>query len=100
MTHSSASVVRGCLLALALLVALGGMHSAVAADGPQTVTFQCLGLPQYFNVPPGVTQITVHAEGAGAGSQGSGGPGKGGVVNATLAVVPGHMLQIDVGCRG
>ena len=97
---TSVIVVRACLLAL-VLAGLGRVQPAVAADGPQSVTFGCLGIPQYFNVPPGVTEITVHAEGAAGGSQGgSGGPGKGAIVTATLTVVPGHTLEIDVGCRG
>ena len=97
---TSVIVVRACLLAL-VLAGLGRVQPAVAADGPQSVTFGCLGIPQYFNVPPGVTGITVHAEGAAGGSQGgSGGPGKGAIVTATLTVVPGHTLEIDVGCRG
>src|SRR5712692_3472445 len=74
-----------------VLAGLGRVQPAVAADGPQSVTFGCLGIPQFFNVPPGVTEITVHAEGAAGGSQGgSGGPGKGAIVTATLTVVPGH----------
>src|SRR5881296_1439049 len=97
---TSVIVVRACLLAL-VLAGLGRVQPAVAAAGPQSVTFGCLGFPQYFNVPPGVTQITVHAEGAAGGDQGrAGGPGHGGIVNATLTVVPGHTLEIDVGCRG
>src|SRR5262245_33011060 len=91
------TVLTACLLASVLV----GLSPAQPAGAPQSVTFGCLGFPQYFNVPPGVTQITVHAEGASGGSQGqSGNPGNGAKLDATLTVVPGHTLQIDVGCRG
>src|SRR5438045_492167 len=83
--------------ALALLVPAEGQ----SASDSQTVTFGCLGFRQFFSVPPGVTQITVHAEGAG-GSNSSGykgSPGKGGTLDASLTVVPGHTLAVDVACQ-
>jgi hypothetical protein len=64
----------------------------------QTVEYGCLGRPEPFGVPPGVTQLTIEAEGA-AGTATTGTPGRGGTVRGTLAVSPGDLLTIDVGCR-
>ena len=100
---ASTAAVRVVLAVLAGIVLglLGSAQPAAAADGPQTASLGCLGFSQYFNVPPGVTQLTLHLAGA-AGADGGGGdgsPGKGATLNATLTVVPGHTLRIDVGCR-
>jgi hypothetical protein len=64
----------GLLVILALLLAgFGAVQAAAAADvGPQTVTFTCEGFPQEFDVPPGVRQISVTAQGAAGGSDAGG----------------------------
>jgi hypothetical protein len=84
---------------LALLVPAEGL----AASGPQAVTFGCLGFRQFFSVPPGVTQITVHAEGSAGATLSSGwmrgSPGNGGSLDGSLTVVPGHTLAVDVACQ-
>jgi hypothetical protein len=49
------------------VVGLGPGQSRPALAADSTVTFGCLGFPQFFSVPPGVTQITVNAEGAAGG---------------------------------
>src|SRR5262249_17851425 len=77
-------------------------QAAMAANGPQTATFGCLGVSQYLNVPPGVTQITVQLAGAaGQGGTGSdvGKGGLGGALDGTLSVTPGQTLRVDVGCE-
>ena len=100
---ASTAAVRVVLAVLAGIAVglLGHAQTAAAADGPQRASFECLGFSQHFNVPPGVTQLRLHLAGAagadGGGNDGS--PGKGATLNATLTVVPGHTLRIDVGCR-
>ncbi|MGD9891790.1 MAG: glycine-rich protein [Dehalococcoidia bacterium] len=64
----------------------------------QRVDYGCSGRPEPFSVPPGVTQLTIEAEGA-AGSDSTSTGGHGGVVRGTLAVTPGDLLTIEVGCR-
>src|SRR5262252_7325919 len=69
-----------------------------AAPSPQSVAFSCVGFPETFNVPPGVTEITVNLAGAGGASGGGGGAG--GTISGVLSVTPGHTLRITVGCQG
>ncbi len=78
-----------------LRLALPAGASAIA----QTFTFT--GAAQAFTVPAGVTQITVDALGGQGGSSGSGAAGGlGGRANATIAVTPGEVLQVNVGGQG
>ena len=91
---------------VAILLAISASPIALPAyaapPGPQAVAFQCLGIPQYFVVPPGVTQITVDAAGSSGNPDFSydtgGAPGHGGTVHASLTVTPGDTLTISVGC--
>lgn len=65
-----------------------------------STTFTASGTTtQWFQVPAGVTTITVDAVGAEGGSlaPSSGTPGKGGRVKCDLAVTPGQWLYIKVG---
>jgi hypothetical protein len=79
---------------------VGGTQAAMAANGPQTATFGCLAVSQYLNVPTGVTQMTVHLEGAaGEGGTGNGSGGLGATLDGTLSVTPGDTLRVDVGCQ-
>ena len=68
-------------------------------------TFNCTGAPQSFVVPLCVTSVTVEAWGAGGGGGGidtyTGSPGGGGAyATAVLAVTPGQILTVIVGCGG
>jgi hypothetical protein len=78
---------------------------ACIAGGPQTETFTAAGADT-FDVPSGVTSITVEAWGAGGGggaggSSGDGGEGGGGGFSrATLAVTALETLNIYVGGGG
>ena len=67
---------------------------------PTTLTFNYTGSIQSFIVPPGVTSISVDAQGAqggiGTGSY-TGSGGLGGRVRATVSVAPGAVLNIFVG---
>ncbi len=62
-----------------------------------TVNFGCTGGSQNWVVPPCVTSLNVTVEGA----QG-GGPlgGNGAVLTATITVIPGQVIAINVGCSG
>lgn len=61
---------------------------------PQTVTFNYTGAAQTWTVPPCVYNISVSVKGA----QGGGPGGLGAtVLNPTIAVTPGQVLQINVG---
>src|SRR5262245_61324727 len=102
---------------LAFLGAVAVLLAARAGDGPvsavhaqgaveQSVEYGCTGRPEPFGVPPGVTQLQIEAEGA-AGNErlgasrlvaGHGRTGRGGRVTGTLAVTPGALLTVTVGC--
>ena len=71
--------------------------SAVAQQQPTVLTtFECLGIPQEFVVPTGVTTISMFMAGAsGGGSTGGGG----GSIAGTMNVTPGNVLTVTVGCR-
>ena len=96
---------RALRVTLSLVVGLAAWglvatQAAMAANGPQTATFGCLEIPQYLNVPPGVTQMTVDLAGAaGGGGGGNGNPGLGATLDGTVSVIPGHTLLVDVGCQ-
>ncbi|MFN8513990.1 MAG: glycine-rich protein [Chloroflexia bacterium] len=95
---------RGALIALLAILSIaatgfGGIAPTTrAADGPQSVTFNCLGAPQYFSVPPGVTSITVSARGASGRNGNNDSPGLGATIQGTMTVVPGQTYTIAVGC--
>lgn len=89
-----------------LLMSLFLLDAAPVRAQQNTVDYQCLGLPQYFSVPPGVTQITAIVNGSGGESdsdavgnaQGGGSGGKGAKITATVNVTPGQLLKLDIGC--
>jgi hypothetical protein len=59
--------------AVALVAAAVPAAQAVAATPAQagtaqSVSFACMGFPQYFNVPPGVTTLVFDAAGGGGGN--------------------------------
>ena len=72
----------------------------------QISSFIYTGAVQYYTVPTGVTSVGVDAKGAAGGQDGGLSslgvttPGKGGRVQATLAVTPGTVLNIYVGGQG
>lgn len=86
-----ASVVSGALTAVEVVPA--------GADVPTgSVTFSHSGAAQAWTVPEGVTSVAVDVFGAQGGHPLYGGPG--GRVEATLAVSPGEVLQVNVGGQG
>jgi hypothetical protein len=82
--------------------------AANAADPPQTLVFVCTGATQTWVVPTGVTSVTFDVFGAAGGHLVDprfpdlvfGNGGRGGEVKATLAVVPGQVFALQVGCAG
>jgi len=71
--------------------------SSFFAQAQQTATFNYIGSPQTWTVPPCVYSIQVDVRGAkGGGANG----GNGARVLATLAVTPGQILNIYVGGTG
>ncbi len=87
-------------LLVVLLVSSHWTERAVlTGGGPTTVTFTYTGGPQSFTVPPGVTSLSIDAQGA-EGGGGPGAPGLGGDATATIAVASGDAVQVMVGGRG
>ena len=77
-------------------VGVGATPSAASDSYEKMTTFECLGVPQDFVVPKGVTSIYASVTGAsGGGDRG----GKGGEVISTIKVTPGELLTVTVGCR-
>ena len=78
--------------------------SGITNTIPLTATFSYSGGTQTWTVPAGVTSITVDASGASGGGAYTSSdittPGNGGRVQATLAVVPGQVLTLNVGGAG
>jgi YVTN family beta-propeller protein len=105
------------LAALTAITAIGGLPLGPLADEPvgavppgslfESEMFGYTGSPQSFTVPPGVTNVTIVAQG-GSGGNGnseqigvsSGAGGLGAVVTSDLPVKAGEKLQILVGGAG
>jgi hypothetical protein len=78
---------------------------AAPASAATSATFSCTGVAQTWTVPAGVDTVTVTAFGASGGSGGGmtttpAPGGLGGETSASLAVTPGEVLQLNVGCVG
>ncbi len=96
-------------LALALALAATGLNAvpptaAQTTEQGGTVTFNYTGKPQTWTVPPDVTQALFSVAGAQGGATtnfyGTAKGGLGGSAEATLAVTPGAVYQINVGGHG
>ncbi|MGZ3864830.1 MAG: PKD domain-containing protein [Bacteroidia bacterium] len=88
-----------------LILIISFFSGRIAFAQVTTATFNCTGAPQNYTIPPCVTTVTVEAWGAGGGGGGvdsyTGSPGGGGAyAYATLAVAPGQVLTVYVGCGG
>ena len=71
-----------------------------SARTKQRKTFHYTGAKQLFTVPAGVETITITADGASGGGNGSYTGGRGGLVTATVAVTPHELLAVFVGGSG
>src|SRR5687768_12598485 len=93
---------RTIIAIFGLLTALFFIDVIAANAQTSTVTYDCLGVPQYFSVPPGVTQLQVEIIGADGGNAETATTttdgGRGARIQATLNVVPGQLLTIYAGC--
>jgi hypothetical protein len=101
-------------IALALLAGCGGSQPPIGAQGvmplqpsatsvraARRMLFDYAGGMQTFKVPLHVTNVTVTASGASGGLAGGSGPSAaGGLIKATISVVPGESLTIVVGGAG
>ena len=109
---SSRYALISCVVA-AMLAGCGGPQLPIATPNPTNDigrfashdrTFHYTGKEQPFNVPSGVTKLTVKASGASGPSQGGSScyfaGGNGGIVKATISVTPGETLAIFVGGEG
>jgi gliding motility-associated-like protein len=77
-----------------LILGIAEVHFTLAQN---SVTFDFIGAPQYWTVPPCVTTINVVVAGAkGGGSNG----GNGARITGNIPVTPGDVLQINVGGMG
>ena len=111
LTHRRALQVWWSVFSVAIISACGAPGSTSAlpgskSDSPQTssLTFRFTHEPQRFKVPSGVTQLTITADGAMGGGYSKpkdGNPGGlGAKVKATIPVMSGQVLIINVGGRG
>jgi hypothetical protein len=109
MIRIASRIVSVAALALGASVVMAGSSTVAvnAADGPQTLPFECTGAAQNWVVPAGVTSATFDAFGAqgGVGDDGSlsrpsAPAGLGGHTTATIPVTPGETIEINVGCAG
>jgi hypothetical protein len=110
--RSFGPVATASVLAAAGLMALGGAQAAQAAQafsqlpacgaGTCSVTFQTPETGASWTVPPGVSSLSVALYGGHGGSNADGevNGGDGAEVTATLAVLPGFQLGVDVGGAG
>lgn len=93
-----AGVAVAAALVLATTVVVPAVTaSPVAADDDPSITFSCTGAPQSYAVPVGVALIRITAVGASGASPFG---GRGGSVEASLDVIPGQTVEINVGCAG
>src|SRR5205085_5196489 len=81
------------------LAVLGVAAPAAQASASATATYTATGAEQVFVVPAGVGTVTVHAVGASGGCAFTQ-IGRGGDVTATLSVIPGQLLYVEVGGNG
>jgi RHS repeat-associated protein len=94
------SAASSCLAVALVGASLSVLAEPVFADPPPSgsAEFSYTGAAQSWTVPAGVTSVTVDASGAQGGNTSYG--GLGGHVQATLAVSPGEVLQVNVGGTG
>ena len=85
------------LVAVLVVFDVVSLATPAGADASMSATFSFTGGAQSWTVPSGVTSITVDAQGAqGGGTYG----GFGARAQATIAVTPGAVLQVNVGGTG
>ena len=89
-----------------IIASLAACLALPAAAGADTQTFNYTGAAQNFTVPAGVTELTVDAYGGAGGNSATGTTpdgglgGLGGRATATIPVIPGEALEVNVGGGG
>jgi hypothetical protein len=63
-------------------------------------TYSCTRTIENVTVPAGANYMFVDAKGSQSGTGSSGTPGYGARVQSTIAVIPGTLLHVQVGCSG
>ena len=98
---------RALIVKLGLTAAMLPVVTSIVAPGAlqaqslSSQTFNYTGAAQTFTVPAGVTSVNVDAHGAEGGTSYLNWPGgKGGRVQATIAVTPSELLTVTVGGMG
>jgi len=98
------AVPRPARLALAAAVGAAGLAAGLpqaALAAPLSTTFTYTGAEQTFTVPAGVSSLQVAAVGAAGGSsEDTSSAGAGGTATATVSVVGGQTLYVEVGGPG
>src|SRR4051794_40581932 len=102
---TSGRSLTGAVAALALCGACAAPAGALAPNCSQdqltvTCTFASTGAEQSLAVPSDVASVTIGATGAPGGSNGLLVGGDAGTASATVAVVPGSTLYVEVGGAG
>lgn len=92
---------KSILIYTVALISFASVFAGSALAQQQTVDFRCLGYPQFFGVPAGVTQITAEVIGSDGNSLSSdpNRGGKGAKVTTIINVTPGTVLTILSGCK-
>jgi hypothetical protein len=72
----------------------------IAETSSGEASYDFVAASEYFDVPEGVTQLTISAAGAMGGDAEDRTGGYGGHIDATIDVVPGEVLQVNVGGPG
>ena len=63
---------------------------------PQTVNYACTAFPQYFSVPPLVTELTITASGAaGDDAKDGGNPGRGALLSGVVIRSEEHTSELQ-----
>ena len=88
------------LAGAAVLVAGGVVAAPLPSAGAAATTFTYTGAEQTYTVPAGVNALYISAYGAPGGEGPDGNGGGGAHVLATVPVVPGATLYVEVGGRG
>lgn len=93
---------RGVVVAALSVAVVAAACAPTKPPSHGVAAYGCTGAAQFFAVPAGITAIAVDAYGAQGGKRPDRTPagGLGGRATAVIAVVPGEVLEVNVGCRG
>jgi hypothetical protein len=75
-----------------------GTQVSATPGWTKSAAFSCTRAAQTFTVPSGITALQIDAVGARGSASSASFGGRGGRVQGGLAVTPGQILQVNVGC--